>query len=165
MRRNCVKFQNNFQKFSLLEREINFQQNAYNNFHHNLSSNLRVKSLWDFCVYQHVRLQRSAGFGNRKQYDGDVDHVTSRPRKREREREREHNDTGYHSLPRSTPVEARPAAAVENQTFTGNLNGRYSGVSRSPTRRQSLDNSTYVSRRNDVGNYRSSSSSRPSYRY
>jgi len=160
-----------------MEVEINFQQHAHNNFHHNLSlflpyyfreavsSNLMVKLLWDFCVCQHVRLQRSAGLGNRKQYGGDVDHVTSRPRMRERESEREHNDTGYHSLPRSTPVDARPAAAVENETFTGNLNGRYSGVSRSPPRRQSLDNSTYVSRRNDVGNNRSSSSSRSSYRY
>ena len=104
-----------------------------------------------------VRFARSAGYSNRKQHDGDVDHVTLLPRRRH-DRELEHDDTGYHSLPRSTPVDARPAAAVENEASAGNASGGYG-----PTR-PNVDNFTYTLRRNDVGNYRTSSST-PGYRY
>ena len=109
-----------------------------------------------------VRLQQSAGSGHRKQYGAVVDHVTL-PR-RLSERKLEHDETGYHhSLPRSTPEDARPAAAVvENESLAGNLSGRFDGV---PTGcRQSVDKLTYVSRRSDVGNHRSSST-RHNYRY
>jgi len=115
---------------------------------------------WFKCIRTCTRLQRSADCNNRKQLDHD--HVTSPGRRSERERELEHDNTGYHSLPRSTPVDARPAAAVENETSAGNLSRRYSGVSPT-TRRHSVDKFTYVTRRNDVGNHRHSSS-RPNYR-
>ena len=107
-----------------------------------------------------VRLQRSAGCCNRKQYRGAVDHVTL-PRQRG-EREREHNDTGYQSLPRSTPVDARPAgAAVENETSARNLSGR----SASAHQRDVDTNVSYMIRRNDVGNHRTSLDSRPNSGY
>ena len=78
------------------------------------------------------------------------------------ERELQPDDTGCQSLPRSTPVDARPAAAVENETLTGNL--MYSRPGVSPMRRHTADNLTYMVRRNDVGNYRTTSSW-SSYRY
>ena len=108
------------------------------------------------CFLCIVRLRHSAGSGNRKQYGGVVDHVTL-PR-RLNERKLEHDETaGYHhhSLPRSTPEDARPAAAVvENEILAGNLSGRHGAVP--PTRRQSAEKLTYVSRRSDARNHRSS---------
>ena len=107
-----------------------------------------------------VRLQRLAGCSNRKQLGGATGHVTlPRPMNG---RELQPDDTGYQSLPRSTPVDARPAAAVENETLTGNL--MYSRPGVSPVRRHTADNLTYMVRRNDVGNYRATSSW-SSYRY
>ena len=107
-----------------------------------------------------VRLQASAGCCNRKQYGGAVDHVTLPPQRRNK-RELEHDDTGYDSLPRSTPVDARPAAAtVENETLGGNLSAR---APTTLTRRQSADDFTRVAHGNDVGNSRIFLS-RPAYR-
>jgi len=111
-------------------------------------------------VVIYVRLQRSAGNCKWKQYHGAMDHVTL-PWLRN-ELKLEHNDTGYqyHSLLRSTPVDARPAgAAVENETSSRKLSGRSPSV-----HHRNLESN--VSYRNDVGNHRSSFlSSRPNYRY
>jgi len=91
------------------------------------------------------RLQQSFVDMNRKQYD----HVMLPARTNERELE--HNDTGYSSLLRCTPVDARPAAAVENETFSTKLSGM------SASRCRSVDNLT---RRDEVP-----LTSRPNYRY